>query len=257
MSGQDSSTASSELDALWVGYNEEALSAFFQGRHVMAIELWDKARALTRHFEHDDPRLACSLNNRSVGFRLIEELKKAEQGYRRAKHLWNKSVDWIADMEVQRRARSSLFHLRLEQKHREQYDHFARLQYQKFVMLGYAGTIANLAEMCQVTGRTKEASELYEEARQSRLQALGDDDSDCNPFQGDISGHFFQKPGSGSQSAMDRNVPAVAKPFSLLAWQKGWVIDLPPQFTDLGRLMSAIVLTCLVDGRTCVGCVQR
>ncbi len=254
MSGQDSPTASSDLDALWVSYNEEALSAFFQGRHVMAIELWDKAHALTRNFEHDDPRLACSLNNRSVGFRFIEELKKAEQGYRRAKHLWSKAVDWIADMEVQRRARSSLFHLRLEQKHRVQYDHFARLQYQKILRVGYAGTMANLAEVCQVSGRKNEASGLYEESRQNRLQALSDDDSDRNPFQRDISSHIFKKPLSDSQRAKDRNDSRVAKPFSLLARQKGWVIDLPPRFTDVGRLMSAILLTCLVDGHTCVGC---
>ncbi len=76
----------------------------------------------------DDPRLATSLANHAASL--------ARRGDRAAAGLWREARDasprcksWIATMSAPRVARSSLFHMRMEQRHRATYEERWRLKW--------------------------------------------------------------------------------------------------------------------------------
>ena len=72
-------------------------------------------------FEKDDPRRATTLANLALADRIDGHAGRARRRYTKARHLWGERDAWIDDMTVSRRARSSLFHLRMEARHWETY----------------------------------------------------------------------------------------------------------------------------------------
>lgn len=240
------------LDSLWVEYNEYAVSAFFQGEHILAKEQWQMAKYLSETFDEGDPRLACSINNLSVGFLLNNEIQNAEKGFIEAMQLWEMAGDWIAKMELPQKARSSLFHLRMEQKFKEKYDQISKKKYFKILKAGYAGTLENLAELLHLIGRKDETARLIEEAHQFRLSASDNDERELSDVQKENLNIIRNKTKKDHKKRFKNHSESIY-PFSNHAQKRGWIIDHPPIFTDVGRLMSAILLTCLVNDHICVG----
>ncbi len=232
---------------LWVQLSEAAASEFDSGRFAAAAEGWKNAYIVAKKFDERDPRLAGSLNNFAIFFRINQNFDKAEGFYRRAIEVWKAASQWVDKMRLGQRARSSLFHLRMEQKHREQYDRVLRMKYHKLLTGGYAGTLNNLAELFHSTNRLEDAKRLYDQALQKRQSSMGDKESGARIIRNNMT----------SMSDMDVQKPYTAVNFphhstangSFISRAKrhGWIVDHPAEFTDEGRLMSAIFLTYIVD----------
>ena len=79
-------------------------------------------------FAADDPRLATSLANHAAG---LARRGDAAAGslWREATEAWPRCKSWIAGMSAPRVARSSLFHMRMEQRHRDTYEERWRLKW--------------------------------------------------------------------------------------------------------------------------------
>jgi hypothetical protein len=90
-----------------------------------AADYWREAAGIApQAFAEGDPRLATSLANLALA-----EPQRAGALLQQALALWQGSESWLASLRPERRARSSLFHLRLLSKHRGGYDHWSRQRY--------------------------------------------------------------------------------------------------------------------------------
>jgi hypothetical protein len=72
-------------------------------------------------FEAIDPRLGTSLANYGLCLNLASLSEGSESLFREALDVWRGSGPWIARMGAPRTARSSLFHMRMELRHRDTY----------------------------------------------------------------------------------------------------------------------------------------
>lgn len=231
----------------WARYTEKALAEFYQNSFSSAAEYWGKAYAVTQGFDKADPRLAASFSNLAVGLRIRSDFKKAEDSYHLAMEAWVVSANWVHSMRVARRARSSLFHLRMEQKHREQYERLARAGYQEKLKAGYAATLSNLAELYLITKRRQEAQELYQEALLGRISAMGKNEFGAVVIQNNIKNLGARDAKQSYKLDDGFSAAERVRPFSSQAARNGWIVEKPPEFTDEGILMAAVLLTCLID----------
>ena len=234
---------------LWVHITEAATSEFDGGRFAAAAKGWKSAHRVAQGFDDRDPRLAGSLNNLAIAFRIEKDFEQAARCYRNALENWASAADWVDGMRLTQRARSSLFHLRLENKHRKKYDNMARRNYQKLLSAGQAGTLNNLAELFDSTNQRQDAKQHYAQALQHRISSMGDQDCGVTVIRKNIeclSDPASPQSNKTDNSACQSNAPAS---FSMQAEHHRWVVDRPAEFTDEGRLMAAILLTHLLDHR--------
>jgi tetratricopeptide (TPR) repeat protein len=232
------------VEFLWVEYSEKAAREIVRGRVIGAA---GQSYEMTRDFQPDDPRLASSLNNLAIVHRIHGDLQKAERLYGRAREVWKTSSRWVEEMCLGQRARSSLFHLRLEQKHREHYDRVAREKHRRVLSAGYAATLNNLAELSHTIGRVEDAEKLYRHALGERIHSVGEKESGAVAIRDNLAALSGM---SGSRTA-----PMVTTfqeagnvdVFNSRAAERGWVLDHPPEFTDEGRLMAAVLFTGLIN----------
>lgn len=106
----------------------------------------DRAEALRlarSSFRKDDPRLATSLINCAAG---LQEEDAARAGLlREAVGIWRACEAWLADMRPERRARSSTYHLRMENKYPGGYDRFSEERYRALAAEGLRAAEAHAA----------------------------------------------------------------------------------------------------------------
>ena len=232
---------------LWVHITEAAASEFDGGRYSIAAEKWQSAYRIAQGFDDSDPRLAGSLNNLAIAFRINRDFDEAERVYRSALKNWDSAAHWVDRMQLTQRARSSLFHLRLENKHRKQYDNIARRNYQKLIPAGHAATLNNLAELFHSTNRIKEAEPVYHQALDKRLCSMDEQEYGVAVINTNLAGFsdtFNRSPGTTASVVYESKE---IDGFISRAAQQGWIVDKPSEFTDEGRLMAAILLTHLID----------
>ena len=91
---------------------------------LVAIALW--------RFRATDPRRATTLANLALTDRLAGREGRARRRYARARRIWRETGPFIATMQIARRARSSLFHLRMETKHWDTYQDNMRIRMTAF-----------------------------------------------------------------------------------------------------------------------------
>jgi len=231
----------------WVKKTEEAALYFKSGHFIAAADKWETAQGFTHGFDPEDPRRAGSLNNLGIAFRIRQNFKEAEDLYQCALEGWQYALYWVKTMHLAPRARSSLFHLRMERKHQKKYDDMARRKYENLIHRGRAGTLNNLAELSHSTDRIADARRLYQEALRECSNLL----TEKRDFATIIQRNLF----SLSKKKVNQHEPMVSSNghlkesmfFIAMAEQKGWVVDKPPEFTDEGRLMAAILLMQSVD----------
>jgi len=132
----------SDADSTWEHLQERAAEeALAEG--PAAARLWAEALLLAREqFAHDDPRLATSLANHARALRRGGDDVSARRLFDEALLVWDRSRRWIEGLEPERRARSSLFHLRLERKNREKFQRRSRRRYRALAAEGRAATLA-------------------------------------------------------------------------------------------------------------------
>jgi tetratricopeptide (TPR) repeat protein len=234
-------------ELLWVQLCEDATSAFEDGRNIDAAKCWQDANTIAGEFEDNDPRLAASLNNLGVACRILGLFETAERHYREALERWKSASSWVSEMRFEQRARSSLFHLRLEQKHRAQYNRLALEENQKRLNGGSAGTLNNLAELVYGLKRTEEAQSLFGQALEERSEAMGKEDRGIVTIRKNILNlPEIDVPLQGFESSRDRETRGLNR-FSSEAFHHRWWVDSPPEFTDEGRLMAAVLLAHVID----------
>jgi len=219
---------------LWLEQTESMAALLASGRTHAAAALCRSACALAERFASNDPRRAASLNNLAVAHRLAGDRDEAEAGYRRAFAAWEHSTVWVQAMRPTPRARSSLFHLRLETRHRATYQRLARSQYQESLRAGRAVTLNNLAELLHAGGLNDDAEHLYRRAAADRRK-LADGDDIANHV---VTANIAALQGGANGGALAAHA---SRPFTALAAHKGWIIDRPPVLTDEGRLMAAVL----------------
>ena len=235
------------VELLWVQLSETADSEFDGGRYTAAAQQWQNAHGIAQNFDERDPRIASSLNNLAIAFRINGNFEEAEEHYRLAIEGWEAAAQWVDEMHLQGRARSTVIHFLREQKYREQYNRLALREYQKIYPAGYAGTLNNLAELFHATNRLKDADIFYHQALQKRINSMGDNESGVATIRNNIA----------SISDMERQYPdppfipsrehGNTTAFLSRAAEHRWIVDKPPEFTDTGRLMAAILLTHLLE----------
>jgi hypothetical protein len=97
-------------------------------------------------FAADDPRLATSLANQGAALVASGRPELSGLSIRDARRIWQQSDSWTARMSVPRAARSSLFHMRLEQRHRAAYEERWRVKWAELAregreLVGDAGSL--------------------------------------------------------------------------------------------------------------------
>jgi hypothetical protein len=109
-------------DADWERLQVAAAEAFAAHDLVGAAASWAAALRVARaDFAADDPRLATSLANYATAVREKGEPVPARL-WEEALEIWDQAPAWLARQRFAPRARSSVFHLRLEAKHGGAYD---------------------------------------------------------------------------------------------------------------------------------------
>ena len=117
----------------WEAKQERAAALALEGGLAEATEIWRPALALARDsFDRSDPRLGTSLANLAYGLREAGDPSSATPLFQEAKRCWDASWTWVNQLRIEPRARSSLYHLRMELRHREQYEANARKRLEAF-----------------------------------------------------------------------------------------------------------------------------
>lgn len=115
----------------WEALQEAAHAAHGAGDAARAARLWRRAwRLAFWRLRRSDPRFATSLANRGFAARLTGG--DPGRAYRRALRRWAGVAEWIEGMEIARRARSSLFHLRMEARHADTFRENSIKRYKAF-----------------------------------------------------------------------------------------------------------------------------
>ena len=111
----------SEADLAWEQSAERAAGAVARNDHVGAKDEAGGALRLARaEFAAIDPRLGTSLANFGLALHLSGDGNVAPL-LREATDVWRSADPWIARLDAPRVARSSLFHMRMELRHRDTY----------------------------------------------------------------------------------------------------------------------------------------
>lgn len=106
----------------WERQQARAKEAQMSGDLDAAARCWLLAWCLGWIFlSRDDPRFACSLANAAATAEHRGCGRVAERRRQRARDLWRFVPAWVDGIRPSPRARSSLFHLRLAQRHAETY----------------------------------------------------------------------------------------------------------------------------------------
>jgi hypothetical protein len=124
---------------------ERARTLFDEDALNDAGVLWREADAMAKTFEANDPRRAASRHALGALAAAAGDRKRAYTLYGEALDAWQNGLVWVATMDTQQAARSSMFHLRLESKHKGAYPEITRARHTKTCAAGRAASEAALA----------------------------------------------------------------------------------------------------------------
>lgn len=117
-------------DLAWEAAMEAGLAAWEDRDVARAGTRWGEALGLAReHFADNDPRLAASLANWAL---VLIERDRAASGAAlmvEAGQVLGRAEGWLQGLRPERRARSALYHLRLQRRYPGGYDGFSRKRY--------------------------------------------------------------------------------------------------------------------------------
>ncbi len=235
-------------ELLWVDCCECACSEIQAKHYKAAMDYWQESLNLAESFSDSDPRHAASLNNMAVVFRLRNNLELAEKYYQLAKQQWAAAADWVKCMEIRSRASSSVFHLRMERRHREKYNKPIIEDYLNKLDAGYAATLNNHAELLQKQDKNQQARAQYALALDKRIKSNLTADTGAKRIASNLHASLNDNTHISNRS---QNINRLIEPSSLnfieKARRENWLIDKPPIFTDEGRLMAALLFTYIIE----------
>jgi len=121
-------------DLWWERLQEQGSLTLIEGPKASAIRWFRIAYVIAKFgFAKDDPRRATALANLALAARLSGSEKAAKRHYAAARSLWAKAPSALHAIQIQPRARSSLFHLRMEVKHWDTYRNNMKTRLGKFI----------------------------------------------------------------------------------------------------------------------------
>lgn len=121
-------------DLVWERLMEAGNSQYCEGRIAKSAALFRQADLLARlAFDGSDLRRATSAASLARMALHKGDLRRAQSLQRRALCIWQNAPEQIARMKIAPRARSSLFHLRMEVKHRDTFHDNMRSRFARFV----------------------------------------------------------------------------------------------------------------------------
>lgn len=120
-------------DLAWERLQERGNALLRDGDAQGAIRCFRRARWIGHwRFAKADPRRAATLANLALADRLCGREARARRRYAEARRLWQGVDGWIGGIQAARRARSSLFHMRMEARHWEAYQENMRTRLRAF-----------------------------------------------------------------------------------------------------------------------------
>ena len=126
-------------DLVWERLQIRGNAAWINGDHTGARRNFLIAWMLARiFFKRGDPRIATSIANVGLMAREAGQFARAARHYARAQHLWTDVPHVLDGLRIRPRVRSSLFHLRMEVRHRGTYEKYMRARIANFVALRQA-----------------------------------------------------------------------------------------------------------------------
>ncbi|MEQ8653056.1 MAG: tetratricopeptide repeat protein [Kiloniellales bacterium] len=127
-----------------------------------AREFWrEAAQAATLYLEADDARQATSLANLALTEELDGNDREARALLQEAQVRWLRAGPWIGRLKPERRARSSLFHLRLMRKHEGGYDQWSKTRFATLYTKGQEALKERLAGVYRPSG----VAQIWQEAK--------------------------------------------------------------------------------------------
>lgn len=122
-----------EADLEWETLTETFVRLHAEGETDPGREAAAMAVQVAREaFDTDDPRLGTALANHALC--LVERSSdNANRLMQEAIAIWRRNGPWIEKMTAPRTARSSLFHLRMELRHRETYEQNWQVKWREMV----------------------------------------------------------------------------------------------------------------------------
>jgi hypothetical protein len=120
----------SEAELEWEGLGEAASDALGAGDAEAAKTTAGAALRIARErFEAADPRLATSLVLQALALSAADAAAKTAHLLEDAERIWSACDPWIERLTAPRTARSSMFHMRMEQRHRDTYEERWRVKW--------------------------------------------------------------------------------------------------------------------------------
>ena len=121
------------VDLRWEQLQEIGNACYESGDAKGAAWAWRRAWwiAILR-FSATDPRRVTSLANVALADRQAGRESRARKRFKKSCRLWENIDGFIENMTVARRARSSLFHLRMEALHWDTYQDNIRIRFRAF-----------------------------------------------------------------------------------------------------------------------------
>ncbi|MDE0113731.1 MAG: tetratricopeptide repeat-containing protein [Albidovulum sp.] len=124
----------SRWDLVWERLQENANRAIRNDDKLAACARIVAASVLAAvAFSKNDPRAATSVANFAFAANSFGAAKFANWRYRAARNMWNGAGNALNDMKIKPRARSSVFHMRMEIKHRDAYRANMARRMKKFI----------------------------------------------------------------------------------------------------------------------------
>ncbi|MGI9509791.1 MAG: tetratricopeptide repeat protein [Geminicoccaceae bacterium] len=121
-------------DLWWERLQERGNFALVAGRTERAEQHFRRAFWLVRlGFANNDPRRATSLANIAFATRLRASSRSTDRYYADAIALWSTTPSMLQTLTIRPRARSSLFHLRMEVKHWDTYTDNMKTRLRRFI----------------------------------------------------------------------------------------------------------------------------
>lgn len=232
----------------WEALSATALAAYEAAQRDEASHLWRRAGDLAGAFAGNDPRRATSVNNAAIGLLLEGRIDDARTAFTDALGRWEAGPSWIETMDIAVGARSSLFHLRMEQRHTESYLVFRRARHTDLLRGAAALTTFNLALAQYHLECDDDADRLLEESIAVRRATWGARDPDLATLLAVRAGRLetLDRPDEAETlSAEARKIVDEPARGALELWHA----ERPRELCDERRLLSAAYLTAAVHQR--------
>ncbi len=164
-------------DLSWERLQEDGNACFASGDKSGATRAWWRAWWIAlQNIPASDPRRAATLANLALADRLAGHEGRAKSRYKEAEGIWRRALNNIDQMTIAPRARSSLFHLRMEARHRDTYLDIMRTRLREIgaeTSAALTSLRANEPVECRLYGRWKgEKPVVFDDTRKFLSAAL-------------------------------------------------------------------------------------